>query len=88
MCVSVNLELLLCKSCFNLMNIFALGQFKMVGNEVECSRLEQNSAFKILVADKSKPCAIYRRMFDVYWKADLSKNCQSKVKSKKVRYEI
>ena len=37
----------------------------MVVNQTECSRL----VIKSLVAEKYKPCEIYRRMCDVYGKA-------------------
>ena len=42
------------------------------GDKSECSRLEQRSVIKFLVADKCKPCEIYRRMCDVYWEACFS----------------
>ena len=38
----------------------------MVANQTECTRLEQSSLIKFLVAEKFKPCEIYRRMCDVY----------------------
>ena len=44
----------------------------MVANQTECSRLEQRSIIKFLVADKRKPYEIYRLMCDVYRKAYFS----------------
>ena len=37
----------------------------MATNQTECSRLEQRSVIKFLVAEKCKPYGIYRRMCDV-----------------------
>ena len=37
-------------------------------------RLGQRSVIKFLVAEKSKPCEIYRRMCDVYGEACFSQN--------------
>ena len=44
----------------------------MVANQIECSRLEQRSVLEFLVAEKGKPCDIYRRMNDVYAEAHFS----------------
>ena len=49
-----------------LQKIFVMGLFKMKANQTKCSRLEQRSIFKFLVAEKCKPCEIYRKMSDVY----------------------
>ena len=38
----------------------------MVANKAEFLRLELRSVIKFLVAEKCKPCEIYRRMCDVY----------------------
>ena len=38
----------------------------MVANQRKCSRLEQRSVIKFLVAEKYKPCKIYRRMCDTF----------------------
>ena len=65
------LELVYCKNYFNLIKIFVLRLFKMVVNQTECSRLEQRSAIKVLVADKCKPYEIYKSMSIekhlIYW---------------------
>ena len=44
----------------------------MVVNQTVCSRFEQRSVIKFLVAKKCKPCKIYRRMCDVYRKSYFS----------------
>ena len=50
-------------------------------NRTECSWLEQKSVIKFLVAEKCKPCEIYRRMCDVYRKACFSqKNVYERAK--------
>ena len=38
----------------------------MTANQTECSRFEQRSVIKFLVAEKCKPCEIYRRICNVY----------------------
>ena len=38
----------------------------MAGNQTGCLRLEQRSVMKFLVAEKCKPCEIYRSMSCVY----------------------
>ena len=38
----------------------------MVANQTVYSSFEQRSIIKFSVAEKSKPCEIYRRMCDVY----------------------
>ena len=35
-------------------------------NQSECSRLEQRSVIKLVLADKCKPCENYRRIYDIY----------------------
>ena len=56
------------KNYFNITKIFLLRLFKNMSNQTECSRLEQRSVIKFLVAEKCKPCEIYRRIYDVYTK--------------------
>ena len=34
----------------------------MVANQTDCSRFEQKFVIKFFVAEKCKPCEIYRRM--------------------------
>ena len=41
----------------------------MASNQTEYFRLEQKSLTEILVAEKSKPCEIYKRMCDMYGEA-------------------
>ena len=41
----------------------------MVENQIVCSRLEQRSVMKFLLAEKCKQCEIYRRKWDVYKEA-------------------
>ena len=48
---------------FNLTEIFVLRLFKMVTNKTECSKLEQRSVIKFLVAEKCKPYEIYKSMY-------------------------
>ena len=57
----------------NLTNISILRLFKMITNQTECSRLEQRSVIKCSVAEKCKPCEIYKRMCDVYGEVCFSK---------------
>ena len=38
----------------------------MLANQTEGSKLEQKFVIKLSVAEKSKPCEIYRRMRDVH----------------------
>ena len=45
----------------------------MVANQTQCSKFQQRSIMKFLVADKYKPCEIYRRMYYVYGEACFSK---------------
>ena len=59
----------------------------MATNQTVWSRLEQGSVIKFLVAEKCKPCEIYRRMLNVYGKVCSSQkmfpnrlNCLKKVK--------
>ena len=58
------LELVYSKNYFNLTKIFVLSLFKMAAIQTVCSR--QMSIIKFLLAEKCKPCDIYRRMCDVY----------------------
>ena len=51
---------------------YVLRLFKMVANPTECSKLEQRSVMKFLMAEKHKACEIHRRMCDVYEEACLS----------------
>ena len=60
------------KSYSNLTEIFVLGLLRIVANQTECSRLEQRSVIKFLLAEKCKPCEIYTRMCIVYREAWLS----------------
>ena len=57
------------KNYFSFTNIFTLRLFKMIANQVKCSRLEQRSIIKFLLAENCKPCEIYRRICDVYGEA-------------------
>ena len=41
----------------------------MTANQTECSRLEQRFVIIFLVAEKCKPCEIYKRTCDVYQEA-------------------
>ena len=41
----------------------------MMANQIENSKLKQRSLIKCLVAEKYKPCEIYRKLCDVYRKA-------------------
>ena len=61
-----SLQLVYCKKYFNPAKIFVLRQFKMVTNR---STSGLKSVIKSLVAEKCKPCEIYRRMCDVYRQA-------------------
>ena len=45
----------------------------MPANQTECSRLEQRSVIKFLQAKKFKSCEIYRRIYDAYREAYVSK---------------
>ena len=44
----------------------------MLANQIECTRFEQRSVIKYLVAEKCKLCEIYRRICDVYGEACFS----------------
>ena len=44
----------------------------MAANETQCSRIEQRSLIKFLLAEKCKPREIYRRICDVYGEACFS----------------
>ena len=55
------------KEYLNRTKIFVLRLFKIAAaNQTECSRLEQRSVIKFVVAEKCKPCEMYRRMCDIY----------------------
>ena len=56
------------KSCKSI----GLSLFKMAANQIECSRLEQKSLIKFLVAEECKPCEIYRRKYVMYREACFS----------------
>ena len=58
------MELVYSKNRFNLIKMFVL-----TANQAECSELGQSPIFQFLVADKCKPCEIYRWMFNVYGEA-------------------
>ena len=60
------LELIYSKNYSNLTKIFLLKLFKIVANQRERSRYEQRSVIKFLLAEKGKPCEIYRKMCYVY----------------------
>ena len=45
----------------------------MGANQTKCSRLEQKSVIKPLLAEKYKPSEVYKRICNVYRKACLSK---------------
>ena len=60
------LKLVYCKNYFSLAKVFVLRLFKVVANQTECSRLEQRSVIKFLVAEKCNPCETYRKMYDVF----------------------
>ena len=38
----------------------------MLANQTKCFRLKQRSVIKFLVAEKCKPCEVYRIVCDVY----------------------
>ena len=56
----------------NLTKEFVLRLFKMAIIK-KCSRLEQRSVIKFLVAEKCKQCEVYRRMCNVYGEAYFNK---------------
>ena len=62
-----HLELAFCKNYFDFTKIFVLSLFIELVNQ-SCW-LEKSFVIKLLVAEKSKPCEIYRRMCDVYGEA-------------------
>ena len=45
----------------------------MVANQTKGSRLEQRTVTKFLMAEKYKPCEVYRRMCDMYREVGLNK---------------
>ena len=49
--------------------LFVSRLFRMAANQTECFKLEQRSVIKSLVAEKCKPCEIYRRICNVYREA-------------------
>ena len=44
----------------------------MAANQTECFMIKQRSVIKFLVAERYKPCEIYRRMCDAYREACFS----------------
>ena len=66
------LKLVYSKNYFNLTKIFVLKLFKIMAIQTKCSRLEQRSVIKSLVAEKWKLCEIYRKMCDMYGEACFS----------------
>ena len=46
----------------------------MTVNQTDCSKLEERSVITFLVAEKCKPCEIYRRISDVYGEACFNQN--------------
>ena len=46
----------------------------MAAHPTEFTRPEQRSVIEFLVAEKCKPCEIYRRVYDVHEKAYLNRN--------------
>ena len=62
--------------------IFLLRLFKIVANQTGCSRFEQRSFIKFLVAEKCKPCKIYRTMGDVYGEANFCQKVYKYLQSK------
>ena len=61
-----------CKIYFNLAKTVVLGLFKNDDNS-ESLRLEQRFVIKFLMAEKDKPCEIYKRMCDVNGEACFNK---------------
>ena len=56
-----------------LQKYFVLRLSKMATNKKkESSWIEQRTVIKVLLAEKCKPCEIYRRMYDVYGEAGFS----------------
>ena len=62
------------KNYSNLPKISIFRLLKMAANQIQCSRLEQKSIIKFLVAEKCQP-EICWRMCDVYGEACFSKKC-------------
>ena len=65
------MELVSCKIILSRKNIFF--ETIQIGDKSECSRFEQSSVIKSLLAEKCKPYEIYRRMCDVHGEAFLLK---------------
>ena len=57
------------------LKISVLRQFKIFPNQIEWSMLEQRPVIKSLVAEKCKPCEIYKRICDKHRQACLVKRC-------------
>ena len=51
----------------------------MDANQTQCSKLEQRFVIKFLVAEKYKPCEIYKRMCDVNGEVCFS-HCEPELK--------
>ena len=71
--MNVDSELVLRKNYFKLEKIFILRLFKTSANQTDLSRFEKMSVINFRVAEKCKPCEIYRMMYDVYRKACFGK---------------
>ena len=54
------------------LGMFVLKLLEMVASHAECSKLEQRSVIKILVAEKCKPYEICRRKYEEYREAYFS----------------
>ena len=64
MCHSINKENLFGKKIFYSKNQFNPWKFLediQNGGKSECSKLEQRSVIKVLLAEKCKPCEIYKK---------------------------
>ena len=66
------IELIYRKNDLNHTQKYVLRLFKIVINQIECSRLEQRSVIKFFLTKKCKLCVIYRKMCDVYREACFS----------------
>ena len=54
--------------------MFVLGLFKMVANQMKCSKPKQRYVMKLYVAEKCKPCDIYGIQCNGYVEASFSQN--------------
>ena len=59
-------EFLFKKVILILQNYLFLAYLKMAENQTESFRLEQRSVIRFLMAEKYKPCEIYRKMCNMY----------------------